>query len=172
MTRLHRPAPLQQKHDRTHLDSGAPTLDAWLRTQAGQSGRANTARTWVIADADFRVVAYVAMAMTAVDANAAPRAIAAGTLPQIPALLCGRLAVDQRRRGLGLGTTLVRLMFAKAVEVNASAACRAVVVHALDAEARAFWERFGFRAFTDEPAERDLYVLTRDVEVTLRRLLA
>jgi GNAT superfamily N-acetyltransferase len=162
---------LERKHDRTYLDSGSPSLDAWLREQAGQSDRANTARTWVVADTDFRVVAYVSMSMTSVDTSAAPKKLRAGSLPQVPALLCGRLAVNQQHRGLGLGTTMVRLLLSKALEANEAAACRAVVVHALDAEARAFWERFGFRAFTDSPDERDLYLLTKDIDRTLSLLL-
>jgi GNAT superfamily N-acetyltransferase len=171
LTELHRPALLERKHDRTRLDSGAPSLDRWLREQAGQGGRANTARTWVIADADHVVVAYASMSLSAVDASAAPRALKAGSLPHVPALLCGRLAVDQRFRGLGLGAALVRLVLSKAIEVNATAACRAVVVHALDQEARGFWERFGFHPFTDDPGEQDLYLLTSEIEQTLGGLL-
>jgi predicted GNAT family N-acyltransferase len=125
----------------------------------------------VIADADHVVVAYASMSLSAVDASAAPRALKAGSLPHVPALLCGRLAVDQRFRGLGLGAALVRLVLSKAIEVNATAACRAVVVHALDQEARGFWERFGFHPFTDDPGEQDLYLLTSEIERTLGGLL-
>lgn len=91
-------------------------------------------------------------------------------LSQVPALLCGRLAVDHRLRGLGSGTVLVELLLSKAVEFNRSAACRAVIVNALDAEARAWWERFGFVPFNDDEDERDLYLLTKDIERTLRAL--
>lgn len=171
MTELRRPAPLERKHDRTRLDSGAQGLDAWLREQSGQSDRANRARTWVIADVDYRVVAYMAMSATMIDGSKAPKALQAGSLGEIPAILCGRLAVDQEYRRLGLGTTLVRLLLSKAAEVNQIAACRAVVVHALDSEARAFWERYGFEPFTSDPEERDLYLLTKDIEATLSRLL-
>jgi GNAT superfamily N-acetyltransferase len=170
LTELRQPAPLEGKHDRTQFDSGASSLDDWLRTQAGQSRRADTAATWVIADADFRVVGYLAMSMSAVDVSQAPRRLKARGLQQIPVLLCGRLAIDQRFRGVGLGTVLVELLLSKAVELNRSAACRAVVVHALDAEARGWWERFGFHPFVDDEVERDLYLLTQDVEETLRAM--
>lgn len=170
MTELRRPRLLESAHDRSDFVSGADSLDRWLRTQAGQSDRADTARTWVVTDLEDRIVAYVAMSMSAVDISTAPSGLRSGSLPQIPALLCGRLAVDQRFRGLGLGTVLVRLLLTKAMEANSAAACRAVVAHALDEDAREFWERFGFRPFSVGAQERDLYLLTKDVEATLARL--
>ena len=51
---------------------------------------------------------------------------------------------------------------------DAKAACRAVVVAALDAHARAWWERLGFHPFhPDDPTETDLYLLTSEIEATL-----
>jgi hypothetical protein len=45
-----------------------------------------------------------------------------------------------------------------------------VVVTALNAGARRWWERLGFRPFdTDEPHALDLYLLTSEIEATLRR---
>ncbi|WP_250290713.1 GNAT family N-acetyltransferase [Frankia sp. CiP1_Cm_nod1] len=167
MPELRRPALLGRHHDRTQLDSGSPSLDDWLRRQASQSRRADTAATWVVADTDDRVVAYVAMSMSAVDVSRAPGALAARGLTQIPVLLCGRLAVDQRYTGHGLGRVLVRLLLTKTVDLNRTAACRAAVVHALDDRARAFWERFGFSPFSDTPDERDLYLLIKNTTTTL-----
>lgn len=167
MTEYRRPALLEKKHDRTAFDSGVPSLDTWLRTSAGQSGRANTARTWVIADVDYRVVAYLAMSMTSVDISAAPEALRSGHLQQIPALLCGRLAVDYAYRGEGLGHALVTFLLAKAVELNESAACKAVVVDALDVEAMSFWGRYGFIPFVDDPDERRMFLPTKTIKTTL-----
>jgi hypothetical protein len=62
-------------------------------------------------------------------------------------------------------------VLATAIELNAKAACRVVVVTALDARARAWWERLGFHPFhPDDPTETDLYLLTSEIEATLSRL--
>lgn len=82
-------------------------------------------------------------------------------------LLCGRLAVDQRYAGAGIGSTLVAHMLSSAIELNEKAACMAVVVNALNPSARAWWTRFGFTAFTAEPDNLDLYLLTKDAAATL-----
>lgn len=172
MTELRRPAPLTpQRHDREQFDSGEPALDQWLRRYAGQNRRRDTAATWVIADAEHVVVAYASMAVTGIDRSAAPDALAKGTPDPVPALLLGRLAVDRRYRNLGVGTALAAHVLATAVELNERAACRAVVVTALNIAARAWWERLGFRAFDpDEPNQLDLYLLTSHIQATLKRI--
>jgi GNAT superfamily N-acetyltransferase len=172
LTDLRRPELLDPaRHDRSRFDSGEPALDDWLRRYAGQNRRRDTAATWVIATPEDRVVAYASLAMTAIDRSAAPRAVAKRAPDPVPALLLGRLAVDKDHAGLGVGTALVTYALATAIELNTKAACRAVVVAALDARARAWWERLGFHPFhPDDPTETDLYLLTSEIEVTLGRL--
>ncbi len=169
MTELTRPAPLDTKrHDRSSFDCGDPTLDEWLRRYAGQNRRHDTAATWVILDAHDAVVAYASIAMTGIDRSAAPPTVARRSPDPVPALLLGRLAVDRRHSGLGIGTALAAHVLATAVELNAKAACRAVVVTALNADTRRWWERLGFHALdpTDETC-LDLYLLTSEIEATL-----
>lgn len=168
LTELRRPVLLDPaRHERAGFESGEPSLDAWLQRYAGQSRRRDTAATWVIADAVDRVVAYASIAMTAIDRSRAPARVAKGSPDPVPALLLGRLAVDLRL-GLGVGTALVAHVLATAVELNAKAACRAVVVSALSEEARRWWTRLGFEPL--DPADSkslDLYLLTADIEATL-----
>ncbi len=172
MTELRRPTLLDlARHDRAAFESGEASLDEWLRRYAGQNRRRDTAATWVITDVDDTVVAYATIAVTAIDRSAAPPSIARQAPNPVPALLIGRLAVDRRHSGLGVGTALVAHVLATAVELNAKAACRTVVVNALHPAARDWWEHLGFQPF--EPADDrsvDLYLLTADIQATLRRL--
>lgn len=149
-----------------------PAYADWLKRFAGQSRRADTAATWVIADAEFRVVAYATLSMTGLDLSLAPAAIAKRSPDPIPALLVGRLAVDERHAGVGLGTELVKHVLATAVELNQSAACRAVVVAALNDDARRWWlDRLGFVPFDpDDPENFDLYLPTSIIAATLDAL--
>jgi GNAT superfamily N-acetyltransferase len=168
---LHRPTPLDhRRHDRGHFQCGEPVLDEWLRRYSGQNRRRDTAATWVITDTSDIIVAYASVAMTGIDRSAAPAAVAQGAPDPVPALLLGRLAVDRRYTKLGIGTALAMHVLATAIELNQKAACRAVVVTALNPNARGWWERLGFRSFDpDEPEQLDLYLLTSDIEATLRR---
>jgi GNAT superfamily N-acetyltransferase len=171
LTELRRPALLDPaRHDRSRFVSGDDALDEWLGRYAGQNRRRDTAATWVIADAQDAVVAYATIAMSAIDRSSAPASVARQAPNPVPALLIGRLAVDRRYSGLGVGTSLVGHVLATAVELNAKAACRAVVVNALHASARGWWEHLGFSPL--DPADEqslDLFLLTADIDETLRR---
>jgi len=169
LTELRRPEPLDAKrHHRQDFDCGDSSLNDWLRRYAGQNRRANTAATWAIADAGDVVVAYACLSMTGIDPSAAPTALAKGSPDPVPALLLGRLAVDRRHAGLGIGTALVAHVLATALELNTAAACKAIVVVALDERARSWWERLGFHPF--DPLDAgclDLYLLTDEIARTL-----
>ena len=106
--------------------------------------------------------------MTGIDRSAAPDAMAKGAPDPVPALLLGRLAVDHRYAGLGIGSTLAAHVLATAVELNEKAACRAVVVSALTQRARTWWERLGFHPI--DPDQLELYLLTAEIDATLRRM--
>jgi GNAT superfamily N-acetyltransferase len=172
LTELRRPALLDsRRHDREGFDSGEQVLDEWLRRYAGQNRRRDTAATWVIADANDVVVAYASVAMTGIDRSSAPEALAKGAPDPVPALLLGRLAVDHRYASVGIGTSLAAHVLVTAVELNEKAACRAVVVTALADRARTWWERLGFHPFApDEPDQLDLYLLTSEIDATLRQI--
>jgi GNAT superfamily N-acetyltransferase len=172
LTELRRPALLDpRRHDRNQFDSGEPVLDEWLRRYAGQNRRRDTAATWVIADIADVVVAYASISMTGIDRSAAPELVAKGAPDPIPALLLGRLAVDHRYSSLGVGTALALHVLATAAELNQKAACRAVVVTALTQTARKWWERLGFHPFDPaKPDDLDLYLLTCEIDATLRRV--
>jgi predicted N-acetyltransferase YhbS len=105
---------------------------------------------------------------TTVDRSSSLKSLGKVAPQQIPALLIGRLATDTRTAGLGLGTEMVQHILATAVELNIEAACRAVVVTALNAGAFRWWQRFGFDPFnTDDAGNLDRYLLTKDIAATL-----
>lgn len=170
LTELRRPAPLDpRQHDREQFDSGEPVLDEWLRRHAGQNRRRDTAATWVIVDARNVVVACASVAMTGIDRSATPEPLARRAPDPVPALLLGRLAVDRRYANLGIGTSLAAHVLATAAELKRKAACRAVVVTALNSRARTWRERLGFHPFDPDDREQpDLYLLTSEIQATLR----
>lgn len=125
----------------------------------------------MITNVDSVVVGYVSLSMTGIDRSSAPDAMAKQSPDPVPALLIGRLAVDRSVAGLGIGTALVMHVLSTAVALNEHAACRAVVVAAIDRPARAWWERLGFHPFDPtDPDGYDLYLLTAEIAATLDAL--
>ena len=125
----------------------------WLTRYAGQSDRRDTARTFVVADAHGSVLGYYALVAGQLQHERATTAVRKGQSRHfpIPVALLARLAVDVEHQGHGLGAALLRDALSRVQVASAEVAVRAVVVHAIDDPAAAFYQRFGFRALAPTP---------------------
>jgi ribosomal protein S18 acetylase RimI-like enzyme len=136
---------LNRRHLRTRFSCGEAELDRYIREQAGQDARRRAAACYVLrATEDMEVIAYYTVSMYRIDPVAIPDAIARKLprYPDLPAALLGRLAVDTRYRGQGLGD----LLLTDAIErvLQSPVAALAIVVDALNERAAEFYQHFGF----------------------------
>jgi GNAT superfamily N-acetyltransferase len=69
----------------------------------------------------------------------------------VPAILIGRLALDQDWRGHGFGADLLHDAVLRIVAAAETIGARAILVHAISTEAKSFYERHGFRASPLDP---------------------
>lgn len=65
--------------------------------------------------------------------------------PDLPAVLIGRLAIDRRYQGQGLGGALLVDVYRRAKRIYAQAALLGLIVDATDEGARSFYERHQFQ---------------------------
>jgi GNAT superfamily N-acetyltransferase len=91
-----------------------------------------------------RVIAYYALASSAVAVAETTGRFSRNMPDPIPIVILGRLAVDQDFQGKGLGRALVRDAGYRVVQAADVIGIRGLIVHALSAEARAFYEAVGF----------------------------
>lgn len=142
------------RHDRTGFDSGVEALDRYLKAFATQDVRRGLSRLFVVpADRDDpRILGYSSLSAAAVSRAQLPRNLAR-KLPNypIPAARIGRLAVHREAQGLGLGEFLLLDACHRVVEAGQVMAVHAIVVDAKDESAAAFYRRYGFIAFVDDP---------------------
>lgn len=144
--------PLAAYHDRAGFSCGVYSLDAYIRTQAGQDMRRDLAVCYVLSEpGDARIIGYYTLSATSISATSLPPELAKryGRYHVLPATLLGRLAVDSRYKGQGMGETL--LLNALRRTLRTGVASMAMVVDALDETAAGFYERYGFRRFADDP---------------------
>ena len=115
------------------------------------------------------VAAYATLSMTGIDRSAAPAKLAKGAPNPVPALLLGRLAVDRRHAGLGLGTALVAHVPRDCRGAQPGARVQGGRGNTLNEAVRQWWHRLGFKSFEPtNPDSLDLYLLASDIETTLR----
>ena len=162
---LSAPAPLGVAHQLDEFDCGKSALTQWLVDHARQAQGSGSARTFVICH-DTRVVGYYSLTVGQIDTLDAPERIrrGMGRYP-IPLVILARLAVDLNYQKRGVGVSLLQDAIARSLSVAEHAGIRALLTHPIDAQADAFYCRFGF-----EPTplqDQQLILLLKDA----RRLL-
>ena len=160
------PEPLGEAHERSLFDCRKPPLNEFLQRHALLAQRANTARSYV-ALRGIRVAGYYSLTSASIEAGSAAGRITkgAGRYPAVPATLLARLAVDRSEAGQGLGKALLKDAFVRFLGVPEIVASRVLLVHAIDDDARLFYEHFGFEASSVD--KYHLYLLTKDIKKTL-----
>ena len=159
------PEPLEPRHDVSSFDCGAPALNDYLIDRALTDARAGKSQTQVACRGDS-VVAYYSLAAGSVEASAATERAAAGQGRQpIPVIVLARLAVDLTEQGQGLGEQMLVQALARSADVASLIGVRAVLVHAKDATARGFYERYGFEPSPTHPLH--LLLLMKDIRTSL-----
>lgn len=146
------------------FDCGEPVLNQWLREQAGQSERRDTARTYLAVDSAGELGGYVSLCLAQIDAADLNLPGLTDRYP-VSAVRLARLAVDVRYQGQGLGSCLLAQSVRLAHEVMERAAFQVLVVDALDADVTAFYARWGFARFRDDPCR--LYLTAAQIRASV-----
>lgn len=159
---------LTKDHDVSKFDCGKASLNDWLKRFALTNQQSDSARTYVLHRAS-RVVAYYSLSAGAVRKEESPLRVAKG-LAQHPigVILLARLAVDLGERGAGLGKALLADALSRALDASDAIGARAVLVHAIDDQAAAFYRKFGFEPSPLDP--KQLMLLMKDLRATLKSI--
>jgi len=154
-------APLSADHERLAFSCGHEALDRYLQNQASQDIRRRIANCYVASPGNTNTVAaYYTLSSASVPLIDLPedQAKRLPRYPVVPAALVGRLAVDRRYRGSGLGAALLFDAIARAA--RADAAVYAVIVDAKDESASGFYRHHGFVPFAGRPTSLFLPIAT------------
>jgi GNAT superfamily N-acetyltransferase len=156
--------PLRRDHQSEQFDSGIEELDRWLHRFAHVADASRTARTYVLIDGD-RVLGYYSLVAGEVHRHQLPARHARGT-PQHPigVILLARLAIDRGLQGRGYGRALVADAALRAIQAADVVGARALLVHASDEHAAAFYEHLGFTRSPTDPLH--LMALMKDLQRT------
>jgi GNAT superfamily N-acetyltransferase len=92
------------------------------------------------------VVGFYSLAASAVALDVAPGPVRRNMPDPIPVVLLGRLAVHKGHQGGGLGASLLQDAVRRVAGVADTIGVRALLVHAPDDSAAAFYRRSGFIA--------------------------
>lgn len=146
------PEPICPAHDLASFDCGEPALDDWLRRRALRDEAGGASRTYVVCLGRSKgVVAYYCLAAGAIAHSSVGGRVRRNMPDPIPAMVLGRLAVDRRHQGRGLGGALLRDATLRTLQAAKFAGIRVLLVHAISDAAKKYYERHGFHPSPVDP---------------------
>lgn len=131
---------------RSGFSCGVEELDRFIKQQAAQHCKKEMCSVTLLMDGG-RLAGFYSLSPFALSMSELPAEIA-GKFPRnllLPCWLVGRLAVDERFRGLQYGAVLLTDAMQKIKKLAAEAGGYGVVVDAKTEEVKPFYEKFGFR---------------------------
>jgi len=158
------PEKLARHHELDAFSCGVESLDHWLKRFAYTNQQSDLTTTYVVHRKN-KVVGYYSLTAGSVNREDAPLRVAKGA-PNHPigVVLLARLAVHESEKGAGLGRALLKDALVRSASAADIIAVRAVLVHALNEEARQFYMRFDFEASPVHPLH--LMLLMKDIRAS------
>lgn len=157
--RLTAPAPLLPSHNVSRFDCAEPSLNLWLQKHALLASGMRTANTFVACRGEL-VVGYFSLANAAVAHVQTSAKIRRNTPDPIPATLLARLGVDVTEKGRGMGADLLADAARRVLAAAEYSAARLLLVHPLNSNAAAFYDRYGFKPLQGETTAMYIPLMT------------
>lgn len=165
-------------HDRADFDCGVVRLNNYLKLSARKQQQDDMTRVYVaVEEGSRRVLGYHAInlgRMNVEELQRRPRG--APKHGELPVLFLGQVAVDKALQGSGLGGILMHHVIEKACTVSDLAGCHAILLDVISdggdeefARRKAWYDSFGFTAFSSNPARMFLLMKQARVLVHARR---
>ncbi len=136
---------LNSSHKKNLFTCEEPSLENYLRKQAGQDVKRQVAACFVLEAEDSAIKGYYTLSADSVDRTLIPEDLQK-KLPykNLPVTLLGRLARDSKYKGDGIGEILLADALRRAYQASATIGAWAVVTDPINDKARAFYGSFGF----------------------------
>jgi len=145
------PAPLEDLHRLDDFVCDEASLEHWLKRRARKNHSSGASRVFVVTTDDRSVVGYYALSAGSVVRAVTPGRVSRNMPEPIPVAVLGRLAVHQDHSGRGLGAGLLRDAILRTRRLAQDLGVRALLCHAVDERARAFYLHHGFLVSPIEP---------------------
>ena len=144
--------PLSPKHRKSEFTCGNAYLDNYIQKQAKQDMKRKLSVCFVMSNDKNEIKGFYTLSNAGIPKEAVPEKIRK-KLPRaydsLPVTLLGRLAINKKNKGKGLGKLLLIDALKRGLEVSKVIGSMAVIVDPIDENAVQFYDRFGFILLPD-----------------------
>ncbi len=159
---------LDKKHNRENFDCGKELLTNYLRTQAGKDIKRKLSACFVLSENGTGIQGYYTLSYNSISLNSFPEHIQK-KLPKsynaVPTTLLGRLAIDKKHQGQGLGKILLIDALKRCYEISKEIGSFAVVVDPIDEEAEKFYKKYDFIKL---PTSQKMFIAAKTLQELFR----
>ena len=139
---------LSSTHEKADFSCGNEMLDGYLHKQAKQDMKRKLSACFILSYDDKEIKGYYTLSCASINRSQLPEIIIKKLPPSyndLPVTLLGRLAVDDKFKGQGIGKLLLVDALKRSYETSAaSIASMAIVVDPIDEAAISFYSKYGF----------------------------
>lgn len=156
---------LGKNHNREGFDCGKELLNNYLKTQAGQDIKRKLSACFVLSEkGSNEIQGYYTLSNYSIPLSSFPEQIQK-KLPKsynsIPTTLLGRLAIDFKYQGKGIGKVLLIDALKRSYEISQEIGSFAVVVDPIDDEAEKFYKKYDFVKLPDS---EKMFIATKTLQ--------
>ena len=144
--------PFDSKHKKSAFTCGNTYLDNYLQKQAKQDIKRKLSACFVLSSEGNEIKGFYTLSNAGIPKALIPEDISK-KLPRayesLPVTLLGRLAINEKNKGQGLGKLLLIDALKRSYEVSKVIGSMAVIVDPIDEDAIGFYNKFGFITLPD-----------------------
>ena len=156
---------LDKKHNRKDFDCGKELLNDYLKTQAGQDVKRKLSACFVLAESETQVIqGYYTLSNSSIPLSSFSEQIQK-KLPKsyksIPTTLLGRLAIDKKSQGNGIGKILLIDALKRSYGISGEIGSFGIIVDPIDEEAKGFYQKYDF---IELPDSKKMFIATQTLK--------
>lgn len=156
---------LDKKHNRKDFDCGKELLNDYLKTQARQDVKRKLSACFVLADSETKVIqGYYTLSNNSIPLSSFSEQIQ-NKLPKsyksIPTTLLGRLAIDKKYQGNGIGKILLIDALKRSYGISNEIGSFGIIVDPIDDEAKSFYQKYDF---IELPDSKKMFIATQTLK--------
>lgn len=141
-------------HDRAAFSCGETELDSYFRQRVRQDQRRGVTRCTVLVDVEAnRIAGFHTLSMASIALHDLPADLARRLprYPEVPAVVLGRMAVDLRNQGQGIGRALLMDAMRRVAAAAEQIGAVVMLVDAKNPVVVGFYAQYGFAALDGHP---------------------
>jgi GNAT superfamily N-acetyltransferase len=119
------------------------SLNFWLRNSAQKNNKSGASKTFVTF-CENQLAGYYCLSAASIAHLQSPKSLTRNMPDPLPCVLLGRLAIDEKFKGIGVGSALLKDAMMRVVSVSQLTGVVGLITHPLNENAKSFYLKYGF----------------------------